>query len=347
MENPVKDCHKELSYINNNLLILRKKLNLTQGEFIEKYLTVDNKALISVPRLSNIEHGAPYKYLDRVLSRLQQTLKLPPDLFLLSSDKFIENINILLGDLLVRSEHAIKPVSLVDIHQNPTQELVKILSDYLTDNIMAGVLSIGARLPSDREMAKMFKVGRTALREAMKVLNVLGLIDIRPGQGTYIASNSSAFFMTPLEWTFLMNKNDIKNIFEVRVLLESETARLAAQNSTAADLKELGAILSAAKQSLLELNYKQFLDYDVQFHLQIARSCGNQIIEGLLLTIRALMKQMSNAGMASPDDLQKIYEEHIAIYHAIASRDRDLSSEKMLLHLQSANKRNIARKSVK
>ena len=79
----------------------------------------------------------------------------------------------------------------------PIRQLGRILSDYISNAIIEGDYKLGDKLPSDRDLAAKFGVGRTALREALKVLSVLGLIDIRPGQGTFICRNTSNFFLMP------------------------------------------------------------------------------------------------------------------------------------------------------
>jgi len=197
----------------------------------------------------------------------------------------------------------------------------------------------GDKLPSDRNLAEIFGVGRTTVREALKVLSVLGLIDILPGQGTFIAADSSNFFTTPLSWTFFMGERNLKHIINVRNVLEIESAKLATQNATKEDLAKLSQIFERSSRTFLEGNLQDFLDLDLDFHLAIAKCSQNPIIHSLLLTSRKLIRYISKTGMVNLAQLKDIYEEHKMIYLAIASGDPNEAAQKMALHLEKSKER--------
>ena len=186
------------SHIRENLLHLRRRLMLSQGEFIEKYLSKeDGTPLLSVSKLSNIETKGG-KDTEKYAEIIAAQLSMDPALFQLTPDAFAKNIDVFI-EKQVRSASGDNLSDLAQMVQKTSyvETLVRVISDYLTDNLISGALKPGDKLPSDRNLAVMFGVGRTAIREALKVLSVLGLFRILPAQGTFVASNSTNFFMSP------------------------------------------------------------------------------------------------------------------------------------------------------
>ena len=91
--------------------------------------------------------------------------------------------------------------------------MVNRLTMYFADEILEGRLKRGDQIESDRELAKKLNVGRSAVREALKVLDVLGMIDIRLGQGTYITSRETNFFSVPLSWSLFLDGTQVRASF--------------------------------------------------------------------------------------------------------------------------------------
>lgn len=328
-----------MSHIPENLLLLRRRLMLSQTEFINKYLTNDqNQPLLSVSKLSNLEkkESNDSEYLASIVAKKfeldSKLFQLPPDDFAKNIDLFIESQRAGQGRALTDISHLVKKTSQVET-------LVNIISDYLVDRIMAGELKPGDKLPSDRDLSALYNVGRTSIREALKVLSVLGLINILPGQGTFIASDSSEFFLTPLSWTFLMGEKNLEHMISVRNVLEIESARFAALNATPEDIKTLKEIFEQSKNAYTESNYQLFLDLDLDFHLAIAQCSHNPILHNLLLTARKLIKHISKSGMLNLEDLGAIYKEHTRIYTNISNHSSTESVTSMTDHLESAQKR--------
>lgn len=336
----IADSLLDPANIHENLLHLRRRLMLSQSEFIAKYLSKeDGTPLLSVSKLSNIETKGgkdDAKYAERIASQLS----MDPSLFQLTPDAFAKNIEVFIEKQL-KSTSADNLSELAQMVQKTSyvETLVRVMCDYLTDNLIAGTLKPGDKLPSDRNMAVMFGVGRTAVREALKVLSVLGLIRILPGQGTFVASNSSNFFMAPLSWTFLLGEHNLENILTVRTMLECTSSRLAANKATEDDLKEMDSVIHSAQEAFSNYNFQKFLEYDIDFHLSIAKASHNQIIYELLLTSRKLMTHISKSGLLGIDDMVGVDKEHRAILEAIRSHDPERSNEAMVIHMANSNKR--------
>ncbi|MEY8338078.1 FadR/GntR family transcriptional regulator [Lachnospiraceae bacterium 62-35] len=328
------------AFIHENLLLLRRRLMLSQGEFISKYLSDESgKPLLSVAKLSNIETKGGKDAL-KYAEMISRQLSVDPSLFHLTPDAFAKNIEVFIENQL----HNTASGNLSDLAHRIqktgyVETLVRIMCDYLTDNLISGDLRPGDKLPSDRNLSIMFGVGRTAVREALKVLSVLGLVRILPGQGTFVASKSASFFMAPLSWTFLLGEHNLENILTVRSMLEDTSARLAAEKATEADLEETASIISAAEDAFSNYNFQKFLEYDINFHLSIAKGSHNQIIHELLLTSRKLITHISKSGLLSVEDLMSVSSEHIAIFQAIKDRNPSAAQEAMALHMEKSHKR--------
>lgn len=330
----------DISYIHENLLMLRRRLTLTQEEFIRRYLSDDKgKALLSVAKLSNLENRGN-KDCVKYAAIVAEKLSIDPKVFQLDPDAFAKNLELFVKDQLATpASGGLSDLAQMVQKTSYVETLVRVMSDYLMDNIISGELKPGDKLPSDRNLALMFNVGRTAVREALKVLSVLGLVRILPGQGTFIASTTSSFFLAPLSWTFLIGEHNLEHVITVRTMLEDTSSRLAAENATEADLDELKEVYEAAKDAFANQNFQKFLEYDIDFHLMIAKCSHNPIIYDLLLTSRKLITHISKSGMVNLDDLNVIYQEHTRIYESILARDSKASSRDMRNHLDSSYQR--------
>lgn len=327
------------SYIPENLLLLRRILMLSQTEFINKYLTDElNQPLLSISKLSTLEKKEcnDSEYYASVIA---QKFAVDAKLFQLPPDDFAKNIDLFIHHQNTSQNKALKDIIPLVKKTSQVETLVNIISDYLVDRIITGELKPGDKIPSDRDLSALFNVGRTSIREALKVLSVLGLINILPGQGTFIASQSSEFFLTPLSWSFLIGEKNLEHLISVRNVLEIESARLAALNAAKEDLEILKDIFEQSKNAYTKSNYQLFLDSDLDFHLTIAQCSHNPILYNLLLTSRKLIKHISQSGMLNLDDLSAVYQEHTRIYMSITQQNSAEAVSSMRHHLENAHRR--------
>lgn len=210
---------------------------------------------------------------------------------------------------------------------------------YFAEQIFDKKLKKGDKIESDRELAAKLNLGRSAVREALKVLEVLGMIDIRPGQGMYISNNENNFFVIPLSWTMFLNGNQIDSIIEVRNVLEIKAAELAAKQYDQEKLNCLHDISHRMHTAYMNEDYEEFLKGDLEFHGCIAKCSGNPVIFSMLQTIRNLMKYVSGTGMVEEKQLHDIYEEHQRVYGFIIAHDSELAANAMKEHLECSIER--------
>lgn len=318
-------------YKKDNIRLLRRYLRLTQKEFISQFLTdEDGKASMSIATLSNLEAKGGGR-INEVILAVSESLAVDSMIFSMRPEEFAEKIDMLLPSS-IDSQHIRK----ASMKKGNINQLLYRLTMYFAEQIFDEKLKKGDKIESDRVLASKLNVGRSAIREALKVLDVLGMIDIRPGQGTYISSNEANFFIIPLSWSLFLNGNQTENIMTVRNLLEVKGAELAAKCNTEEQLSKLHSISHKIHRAYANQNYKEFLEQDLEFHTCIAECSGNQVIFSLIQTIRNLMKHVSGTGMVDEEQLKQIYEEHQKVYGLIIAQDAKGAAEAMQEHLEKS-----------
>lgn len=315
----------------DNLRLLRRTLRLTQKEFIEKFLPMpDGKPSMSIATLSNLESKGGSR-LNEVIISVSESLGVDSMTFSMPPEEFAEKIHILFPD-----DAGIGLAGKNGGKKGNISQLLNRLTMYFAEQLFSKQLKKGDKIESDRVLAAKLGVGRSAVREALKVLDVLGMIDIRPGQGTYISSNETNFFIIPLSWSLFLNGSQIESILEVRNLMEVRAAYLAAGCRDEGLLNELYDISHDIHNAYIEKNQKKFLDADLEFHICIAECSGNQVIYSMIQTISNLMRHVSGTGMVDERQLQEIYDEHKKIYGLILAKDAKGASSAMQEHLRNS-----------
>lgn len=326
-------------YKKDNIRQVRRTLKMTQKEFLEYFLMKENgKTAMSVATLSNLESKGGDR-LNEVISAVSGRLQLDSMMFSLEPQEFLQNLETCLNshqaddDLFYKSEK-----------KGNISQLVNRLTMYFADEILEGRLKRGDQIESDRELAKKLNVGRSAVREALKVLDVLGMIDIRLGQGTYITSRETNFFSVPLSWSLFLDGAQVKSILQVRGALELRAVQLAAQCEDKNKLDKLTDIYYRMQKTFQESKdsdnlqhaLQETLDADIEFHTCIAECSGNPIILSMLTTIRNFLKRVSGTGMVDAEQLQAVVEEHQKLYGAIISGNVEVATETMMKHLAAS-----------
>jgi GntR family transcriptional repressor for pyruvate dehydrogenase complex len=325
---PLKKREMQLQHICENILTLRRRLKVSQPEFIGQFLSDNGAPLISVSTFSNIENGNTTGT-EALAETVAKKMQVDKSVFLMEPDDFAKNIELFFGAVLDK-----QPVRNV----SAGEALVAKISDWLMDEVIHGRMRAGSKLPSNRELGERFGVGRTTLREALQVLSGIGVITLLGGHGTCLSSKSSGF-NAPLSWAVLLGENSVTHLIDVRNELEFFSARLAAKNASAASIDALKEIYQKMEVAFNEANFQAFLDLDMEFHLAIAQSSGNPIVHNLLATSRRMLKAISKSGMVSVEDLQNIFSEHGEIYSAIIEKNSERAFDKMKVHLKNARLR--------
>jgi len=218
------------------------------------------------------------------------------------------------------------------------KKIYEEVSDELYEMIRSGSLKPGEQLDSIQQLAENFQVGRPAIREALSALSSMGLIEIKQGEGTFVKTFDPAIMNHPLSAALLMDQDNIKHLLEVRKILESGTAEVAAKKRTEENLIELKDMLFNMDKVSddEELSDKA----DISFHVAVANASQNELLITLMNHVSELMtekmRDIRRAALYSEEmTLKQLYQQHVRIYDAIAAQDEDGARSAMLFHLQS------------
>ncbi len=208
---------------------------------------------------------------------------------------------------------------------------VKLISSF-KDLISRGVLAPGFKLPPERELAQRFRVNRSSLRQALKVLQLMGVLYQRVGDGTYLNKDAANILHEPMEFLILIGDLSHEELFEARLIVETELVRRAAERATAEDL---AALRRAIKQMENSKSEKGRLDADIAFHEAIFRASGNRVCQ-LIFTVIHRAVLMSMAQISKRVEMKRPLAFHKAIYSAIYERRPEDARRLMAEHLVDA-----------
>jgi GntR family transcriptional repressor for pyruvate dehydrogenase complex len=214
---------------------------------------------------------------------------------------------------------------------------VSAVAKRLLEIFTSGEIEAGTRLPPERQLASTLGVGRSAVREALAALEILGIVDVRPGSGTYLRGSASELLPQTLSWGLMLGEPRTLELIEVRGALEIYAARLAASRITHEALERLGSRVEEMRSSIG--NLKAFVEADLQFHLELASSIDNTVLLDLLQSIRSLLRVWADRAVQEPAEAQAAIDEHTAVFEAISTRDPDAAASAMAVHMHTAGKR--------
>ena len=199
--------------------------------------------------------------------------------------------------------------------------------------IAEGRLKGGDRLPPERDLADKFVVSRTSVREALRALESLGLVEIRPGEGTFVRQVSIDSLIEPLALLMVSQREAISELFEARRLLEPSLAALAATRATPEEIHEMERILEAQAAEITA--GRTGLAQDAQFHAAIGVAAHNRAITRIAHAIMDLLTQSREESLNTPGRPTRSHEDHRRVLAAIAARDAEAARQAMLEHLSA------------
>jgi GntR family transcriptional regulator, transcriptional repressor for pyruvate dehydrogenase complex len=206
-----------------------------------------------------------------------------------------------------------------------TTEISRKLLEYL----LAGNIQPGEKLPSERRLAESLGIGRSVVREAIKPLALLGLVEVRQGDGTYLKSMESDLLPQVIGWGLLLGTKRTLDLVEARSHLEVVLARLAAERRTEEDLETLRRALTRMHETD---DPDEFVASDVDFHLAVAKSAKNETLYQVISSIRSLLRAwMTKVGPSA--GLSVSAAEHDPILAAIEAGDGDQAAKTMGIHM--------------
>ncbi|SFR00202.1 FadR/GntR family transcriptional regulator [Desulfoscipio geothermicus] len=221
-----------------------------------------------------------------------------------------------------------------------TKKIYEEIIDQVKAMIGSGTLRPGDRLMSERELAEKLQVGRSAVREAFRVMEAMGILKIKPGEGTYISEQSVESLVSSFSPVLLADRENAREFMELRRILEVEAAGLAAQRRSPEQLEAIRQALEQVQHDVEQGNLGG--EADLRFHFAIAEAARNSFLLKLMNTVGDIMSRVLSAVLhilyQNPDNPPRIIMEHRAIYTAIKNGDPAGARRAMLEHLTNAEK---------
>lgn len=331
--------------IGGNILILRHRIKMTQAEFIDMFLKKgDGKPMFSVAKLSNLETKGG-KDEERVAQVIAERLGLDASVFQMDPVEFERHVDDFLDH--ARADRVMVPLHPERYTMGKTTysgSVLEALSDYLAENITSGRLHAGDRLPGDRTLAELTGVSRSAVREALKVLGAIGVVNILPGSGVYLAKNTREIFTLPFSWTILLSKDSNQDIYQLRTLIERETVRLATEKRKESSFTPIRIAIAREARMLKSENYAEMYRCDTDFHMNIAYCAGNDVLTDLLVTCRKILSFLNAMGMSTAPQIQEMHCEHEALFKAMEQGESETAQRLVEEHMQRSAMRYMGRK---
>jgi GntR family transcriptional repressor for pyruvate dehydrogenase complex len=204
----------------------------------------------------------------------------------------------------------------------------------LSEAIHSGELAAGARLPSERELGQQFGVGRTSIREALRMLQATGMVTVRPGDGVFVADALSANDQPFARWESQYQYR-VEELFEARLAIEPLAAANAATRASEADRHSIVAAFAEFERGVQEGNLAVMVLADSDFHEAIMRASQNRVFQAMLSVANHLLIESKRASLSAPGRPLRVLAKHRAIFDAIVLEDARAAEEAMRDHLMS------------
>jgi DNA-binding FadR family transcriptional regulator len=204
--------------------------------------------------------------------------------------------------------------------------------DKIKGMIVAGELRPGDRLPKEADLAERLGLSRSSLREAVKALSLIRVLDVRQGDGTYVTSLEPELLLDAMTFVVDFHRDDtVLRFLEVRRILEPAATAMAAQHMSDADIAGLRELLDKLDD---DPDLDELVANDLEFHRRIAAGSGNPVLCSLIdglsgPTTRARVWR----GLTQEGAVARTREQHVAIYEAIAAREPELARSWATVHV--------------
>ena len=219
------------------------------------------------------------------------------------------------------------------LSRKPVAERV---ANRILDLIRFGNLKAGDKLPSEHELAAALQVSRPVLREALRGLSILGVVESRQGGRCFVTDLTPSRLLAPVQMVIAVDESNVNALYEARVAVEGELARLGAQRASEADLARLSAMVVAGYE--LAGDPVGFRVLDTQFHQALMRLAGNPFLERVARSLYELGIEYRRVASETPGVIARSAAEHEAIVAALAARDPAAAVDAMRVHLTSISR---------
>ncbi|MDU6264473.1 MAG: FadR/GntR family transcriptional regulator [Anaerocolumna aminovalerica] len=204
--------------------------------------------------------------------------------------------------------------------------------DYIKHQIMAGQLKTGDKLPAERELSETLGVSRNSVREAVRTLDIMGVISSQHGAGNYVQGNFENNLVESMSMMFLLNQINYEQISQLRLGLEMQALMLAIDHITEPELKQMEQIISQLENVTEENN----VILDKKLHYSIAVASKNVLILNILQALSTIVDQfildLRREILSSEDSRDGLYEAHKGMVKSLLTKDKELGRKSIYKH---------------
>ena len=215
------------------------------------------------------------------------------------------------------------------------QSLPDRLARQIRGTIQSGNYRRGDRLPPIVEMARRFEVGQPSIREALKKLEAMGVVEIRHGSGVFVSRSEEVLVLASPDYAGTVTKKLLLDLIRARIPIEIQSVADAVGRATQEQIQELQAILDEAEENLDD--DERLNSVNMQFHSKIAEASGNSVTAQLLAVLHELFTEEQRLILGIFGSREADHRDHLLILEAIARRDGQLAVERMRTHLESVH----------
>jgi GntR family transcriptional regulator, transcriptional repressor for pyruvate dehydrogenase complex len=219
--------------------------------------------------------------------------------------------------------------------------LVDDTADKIRQMIFSGEIKPGELLPSRKELAEQFDVGISTIHEAVQSLSTVGLVESRPGKGTWVRHNALESVIHPSIIINRFGEIDAETIYEARLFIEMALAELAARKATPEDVEQIWAALSEAHKVIAD--DEDFVSADWDFHLAIAEAAHNKLLQAFYHLARELLLDFIEDAIRLPNVKEEATEYHVTQAQAIEQHDPEKARQAALDHMLYVKERLMER----
>ncbi len=210
------------------------------------------------------------------------------------------------------------------------QQVEKRLSEY----ILSEQVRIGDKLPTEKQLCEQLAVGRGTVREAVRLLQARGLVEMRAGRGAFVASKIELGEGDVAEW-FRANEVQIKDLIDVRAAIEPYATRLAIMRCTDADVARLAEIHHTSEEAAVVHDAATVARCDTEFHRAIIEMTGNMLFVDINNRITDALKPFRYNTFVIPNNVRNVVPAHNAVVNAFERRNPVLGEHAMALHIEA------------
>lgn len=209
--------------------------------------------------------------------------------------------------------------------------LTELLVARVLGMVTAGTLKPGDQLPAERKLAETFDVSRPTLREAIRALAVLGVVEVRHGGGVFVSQLEASDLLGPLTFFLTLRAAEVEKLYEARRLIESEIAALAAVLGDPAAYDQLDALIDV--QEAAKSEPARYRDLDTAFHRRVGELSDNEFLGRAAQSLNVLGQEFRKIASETPNVISTSIDDHRAIVRALRAKDAKAARAAMEIHM--------------